>query len=189
MRGRLFRSDDKGKTWNDNTICMDFPNEEVTCYEQRLCQLKESGAIVVIGWNENVKTGKNLENHFTNSYDNGLTFSAPMSTGIKGQASGICAIGQDRLFATHAIRRDTSNPGIYGYIVNLSKGKWDIEEEIVLWKPSKLPTKLKGVSETFAYTKFGQPLAENISEDNYLVSFWAAEEGIYKTYSLEVTIK
>ena len=189
MKGRLFRSDDKGKTWNDNTICMDFVNEEITCYEQRLCQLEKSDAVVVIGWNENVKTGKNLENHFTISYDNGLTFSAPKSTGIKGQATGICAIGQDRVFATHAIRRDTENPGIYGYIVNLCDGKWNIEEEILLWKPSIPLTRLKGVSDVFAYTKFGQPLAVKISENNYLVSFWAAEEGVYRTYCLEVTIK
>ena len=45
--GRLLRTDDGGRTWNDDAVCMDFPSGDVTCYEQRLCQLA-SGTIVCI---------------------------------------------------------------------------------------------------------------------------------------------
>ena len=36
MCGRALRSDDQGKTWNDDSVCMTF-NESITCYEQRFC--------------------------------------------------------------------------------------------------------------------------------------------------------
>jgi len=37
--GRALCSHDEGKTWNDNAVCMDFGNNQITCYEQRMCQL------------------------------------------------------------------------------------------------------------------------------------------------------
>ena len=37
--------------------------------------------------------------------------------------------GGEKLLALHAKRRDTDRPGIYGYIVDLSGGNWNIEEE------------------------------------------------------------
>ena len=69
MLGRALRSDDRGESWSDEVISMDF-GKRVTCYEQRMCQL-ESGTIVSIGWNEDVETGERLENHYTYSTDNG----------------------------------------------------------------------------------------------------------------------
>ena len=39
------------------------------------------------------ETGERLNNHITVSTDNGKTFSAPIDTGVRGQASSIIAIG------------------------------------------------------------------------------------------------
>ena len=47
------------KTWNDDTVCAFFPGDTVTCYEQRMCQL-EDGTLVVISWNEDMKTGQQV---------------------------------------------------------------------------------------------------------------------------------
>ena len=46
--GRALISNDKGNTWSDSSICMDFGDKKITCYEQRMCQL-ESGIIICIG--------------------------------------------------------------------------------------------------------------------------------------------
>ena len=43
----LMHSDDEGKTWNDDVICLDFGTDEITCFEQRMCQL-ENGTIVAL---------------------------------------------------------------------------------------------------------------------------------------------
>ncbi|PWM45153.1 MAG: hypothetical protein DBX47_04760 [Clostridiales bacterium] len=180
--GRMLHSTDEGKTWDDDTVCFDFPGDSVICYEQRVCQL-ESGRVVAIAWNEDIKTGDRMNNHVAISDDNARTFSAPIDTGIRGQASSVCAIGGEKLLALHAIRRDTDEPGIYGYIVNLENGKWEIEEEKILWQPNTPVLRNTKLAEIFAFLKFGQPGAIKLKNGNILMTHWFAEDGQYKTMS------
>ncbi len=185
--GRALCSKDNGKTWNDDSICMEFENDKVTCYEQRMCQL-DSGTIICIGWNEDTQTGERLANHYTVSYDKGKTWSKPESTGIKGQASSLCALGGEKFLALHAVRRDTDRPGVYGYIVDFSKGKWDIEEETLLWEPNTPVIKAAHMAEIFAFLKFGQPSAIKLKDGDLMMSHWFAEDGQYKTVATRIKL-
>jgi len=185
--GRALRSEDGGKTWSDDVVCMEFPGNTVLCYEQRMCQL-DSGMIVCIAWNEDSATGERMANHFTYSCDNGKTWSAPESTGIFGQASSVCAIGGERLLALHAIRRDTDRPGIYGYIVDLSKKTWNIVDSAVLWEPSVPVVKDAKMAEIFAFLKFGQPGAIKLANGDIMMSHWYAQEGQYKTVATRIEL-
>ena len=184
--GKALRSYDNGKSWNDDVICMDFGGD-VTCYEQRMCQL-DSGAIICIGWNENVKTGERMENHYTVSFDNGKTFSEPKSTGVMGQASSVCALGGERFLALHAVRRDTDKPGIYGYIVDFSEKTWNIVEEKLIWAPDYKITKDTNTAEIFSFLKFGQPGAILLSDGDVMMSHWFAKEGNYKTVATRIKL-
>lgn len=185
--GRALRSEDQGKTWNDDSICMDFDDNATTCYEQRMCQL-ESGTIICIGWNENTLTGERLENHYTASFDNGKTWTAPVSTGILGQASSVCAIGGEKLLALHAVRRDTDNPGIYAYIVDFSEKTWKIIDQEIVWKPDFSIKKDEKMAEIFSFLKFGQPGAILLSDGDVMMSHWFAQEGQYKTVATRIHI-
>lgn len=185
--GRILRSDDGGQNWSDDTICMVFKDPDITCYEQRLCQL-DSGAVVVIGWNENTRTGERLKNHYTISYDDGRTFSKPRSTGICGQASSLCALSDEKLLALHAVRRDTQHPGIYGYIVDLSRGAWVIEEELLLWEPGMPMVQNTRMAEIFSFLKFGQPSAIKLSDGNILMCHWCDEQGQCKTIATRIEL-
>jgi hypothetical protein len=175
--GRLLRTNDNGATWDDSTVTMEFPRRSVTIYEQRLCQLQDSGTIVVIAWNEDVRNGKRLANHYALSHDNGYTFEEPKSTGIMGQASSVMCIGKDRVLALHSIRRDTDRPGIYGYIVNLSRYDWDIEDGGILWEPDTPVSKNIRMAEIFSCLKFGQPSAIKLFDGTYMMVHWAIEGG------------
>lgn len=185
--GRLLRSFDNGRTFNDDVICMEFEDKNISCFEQRMCQL-DNGDLVVIGWNENLKTGELLCNHYTISKDNGKTFSKPESTGIKGQASSVLALGGNKILALHCLRRDCENPGIYGYIVDLSEGKWNIKESALLWAPNVPVLKDKNMAGVFAFLKFGQPTAIKLKDGRFLMSFWACENGQYKTYCSKIEL-
>ncbi len=187
MCGRSLRSEDGGKTWSDDSVCMEFEGNNVTCYEQRFCQL-ESGTIINIGWNENVETGERYENHYTVSYDNGKTWSKPESTGILGQASSVCAIGGEKILALHAIRRDTDRPGIYACIVDFSEKKWDIVEKELVWEPVTPIVKDKSMAEIFAFLKFGQPGAIKLSDGDVMMSHWFAEQGQYKVAATRIEL-
>ena len=184
--GRALRSYDEGENWNDDVISMDF-NAPITCYEQRMCQL-ESGAIVSIGWNENVETGERLMNHYTYSLDNGKSFSEPISTNVLGQASSVCAIGGERLLALHAVRRDTDRPGIYGYVIDFSKRSWRVVDSAILWEPAAPVKKDERMAEIFSFLKFGQPGAILLSDGDVLMSHWFAESGEYKTVATRIRL-
>lgn len=174
--GRLLVTKDEGKTWNDDTVCMEFPGDSVTCYEQRICVL-ESGTIVNIGWNEGFTAGR-MPNHITYSTDNGKTFSKPVDTGIMGQAASVTALGGERFAAIIARRRDTEEPGIYAYIVDFSEKTWKVEEEAKLWGPD-IMTRAAGMAEIFAFLKFGQPSLYAAKDGKYYLVFWYAKEGQY----------
>lgn len=185
--GRALRSFDEGKTWNDDAVCMDFGDTPVTCYEQRMCQL-ESGVILNIGWNENCATGERMQNHYTYSLDNGKTFSAPIPTGVLGQASSLCALGGEKLLALHAVRRDTDRPGIYGYVVDFSNKTWNVVDSALLWEPSSPIRKDAHMAEIFSFLKFGQPGAILLKNGDILMSYWYADQGQYRTVCTRITL-
>ena len=186
--GRALISHDEGKTWNDDAVCMSFGEKQVTCYEQRMCQLA-SGTLVCIGWNEDLTTGERMDNHYTISLDGGKTWTAPRSTGVRGQASSVCALGGEKLLALHAVRRDTDRPGIYAYIVDLSDGEWKVEEEALLWEPATPIVKDVKMAEIFSFLKFGQPGAVVLSDGDVMMSHWYAEQGQYKTVATRISLK
>ena len=185
--GRALRSDDQGKTWQDNAVCMDFGDREITCYEQRMCQL-ESGTLVCIGWNEDVVTGQRLQNHFTASFDNGITWTKPVPTGVLGQASSVCALGGEKLLALHAVRRDTDQPGIYGYVIDFSDKTWNVVDSALLWQPKTPMLKDTKMAEIFSFLKFGQPGAILLRNGDIMMSHWFAQEGQYKTVASRIKL-
>lgn len=186
--GRLLRSNDNGRTWDDKTITMEFPERSVTVYEQRICQLQGSG-VVVIAWNEDIKENRKLPNHYALSYDNGYTFGEPISTGIMGQSSSVTNICGNKVLALHSIRRDTDRPGIYGYIVDLSKGSWDIEDSSIIWEPNSPITKQAKMAEVFSHLKFGQPSAIKLLDGSYIMTHWVIEDGQGKVLWTRLSIQ
>lgn len=178
--GRLLRSRDQGRTWNDGAVCMEFPGDAVTCYEQRMCQL-EDGTLAVIGWNEDTASGKRLNNHVTISRDNGRTFSAPIDTGVHGQAASILAVGGGRVLSLHAVRRDTDAPGIYACLASLSGGGWETLAFERIWAPDAPMSQNLKAAEVFSFLKFGQPGLIRLASGEFLMYHWVCEDGCYKT--------
>lgn len=185
--GRLLRSYDNGRTWTDESVTMQFPGDTVTCYEQRMCQL-EDGTLVVIGWNEDTVSGKLLNNHITLSTDNGKSFTAPIDTGIRGQASGIVCLGGSRVMTLHAMRRDTAAPGIYACIADLSGSVWKQEDFFCVWQPPIPFTRSDKMADIFAFLKFGQPSAICMPDGSILVTFWLCEDCCYKILAQRIRI-
>ena len=178
--GRLIRSYDGGKTWNDEVVCTAFEGDEVTCYEQRMCQT-DDGTIVVVSWNENSRTGERMNNHVTISRDNGKTFSAPIDTGVHGQATSILALGGSKVMTIHSIRRDTDEPGIYAAVSDVADGKFKLLSIEKIWEPNTPLIKNTKVAEIFSFLKFGQPSAIMLDDGTFLMCHWMQEDGVYKT--------
>lgn len=185
--GRLLRSYDEGKTWNDDTVCTAFPGDTVTCFEQRLCQL-EDGTIIVISWNEDMVTGQRYPNHLAFSHDNGKTFSAPVPTDIFGQTASVLALDGTKVLTLHAVRRDTDRPGIYACVADVSGDQWKPEAVECVWEPETPIIKNLKAAAVFAFLKFGQPGAIRLSDGDVLMSHWLCEQGQYKTCATRIKL-
>ncbi len=179
MCGRLLRSGDKGKTWRDDTKTMDF-GEHTTVWEQRLA-VTESGKIVVVAWNENLKTEELYNNHAVISTDDGKTFGAPIDTGIRGQATGICAIGGERVLVLHSMRKHVERFGVQACIVNLKDNKWEIEYSDYIWEPEFTMTKTSKNLGVFSMLRFGQPSAILLKDGTILYTQWLMENEVCRT--------
>lgn len=177
--GRLLRSTDGGKTWNDDTVIMDF-GPDTTCWEQRIC-VTDSGKIVDIAWVENLKTGELHNNQAAISEDGGKTFGAPIDTGVRGQASGICALGGERVLTLHSMRRHVERFGVQACIVNLENGKWEVEHSEYIWEPQFAMTQTTGNLGVFSMLRFGQPSAVRLHDGTILYTQWLMENDVCRT--------
>jgi len=188
MCSRLMRSKDNGKNWDDSTVIMGL-GDDVGMYEQRLTVLQKSGAVVVIAWNENLRTGERLNNHYAISYDNGYTFEGPFDTGMRAQSSSLCAIGGDRLIAFHAVRKDTDDPRVVANVVNLESGRWEIESSETVWRPASPIKTDEKMAETFNMLKFGQPGGILLSDGTIVLALWIIEQNQGKTMCMRYRIE
>lgn len=186
--GRLLRSFDGGKSWNDDVICTAFEGDKISCFEQRMCQL-DDGTLVVISWNENMETGERHNNHVTISTDNGKSFGAPIDTGVLGQASSLLSLGGNRVLALHAVRRDTDAPGIYADIAEVKDGKWNILSLERIWAPATPVVKDPKMAEIFSFLKFGQPSAIRLADGTLLMTHWEAKDGVYRTLATGLSLE
>ena len=152
-----------------------------------MCQTDDE-TIVVISWNENTRTGERMNNHVAISLDNGKTFSAPIDTGIRGQASSILAIGGTKVMSIHAIRRDTDEPGVYAAIADVAGGQWKLISIEKIWAPNTPVIKNTKMAEIFSFLKFGQPSAIKLPDGGFLMCHWTQEDGVYKTIATKFEI-
>lgn len=178
--GRLLRSYDGCRSFEDSVICTAFEGDEISCFEQRMCQTK-NGTIAVISWNENFKTGERMNNHITISTDNGKSFSPPIDTGIHGQASSLIPLDEDRVMSLHAVRRDTDEPGIYCAVADISGGSWKLQSVERIWEPSVPVIKDERMADIFSYLKFGQPSGVITDDGRLLLVHWEYKDGQHRT--------
>lgn len=174
--GHLLRTDDHGKTWSGDAVTMAFPEANVTAWEQRLCEVSP-GVLVNLVWCIEMPSEKRLPNHYTVSRDYGKTFSDPISTGIMGEASSVCCLGDNKLAALHCLRKGAERPGIYLNIIDFSEGKWDIVDQAIPWEPAVPIVPDKHGPQVFAYLKFGQPTLMRLQDGEYLMVHWANQDG------------
>lgn len=182
-------SDDQGETWSAMTpvACAWEPHVEASAPLTVLDDGTWATPITGFPTWEGTMTGS-MCGRLLRSEDEGKTWSRPISTGVRGQASSVCALGGDRLLALHAVRRDTERPGIYGYVVDFSHRTGEIQDKMLIWEPETPVLRDDKMAEVFAYLKFGQPGAIRTRDGRILMSCWYAQDGQYKTVCTRIEI-
>ena len=182
--GFCYSSDDNGKTWTKRGTF--FSSTDVTPWEVRSIQLP-SGRIVLVIWAYDLKRQCHLSNHLIWSDDDGATWSKPIDTGLRGQASNLFMY-KGKLGVLQA-RREAPKPGICLSLIELNDDSVTVLDEAYAWDAAGLANKQGNIETQFAALKFGQPSMVQIDVSHYVLFFWNCIDGTYRvqSWSLEIT--
>lgn len=174
--GTLLRSQDQGKSWNDQVRFFTTPGNQITAWEPRICEM-QPGRLVAIVWAYDIHREQHLTNKVTVSHDDGYTWSAPIDTGHWGQASNLLWVEDDLLLTIHAHRG--KEVGIYVRLVDFANDRWKLVSETVIWGASATPQTKDGQAmvEMFQSLRFGQPSLLRLSRSEFLAMHWSVEDG------------
>ncbi|MBM3740152.1 MAG: exo-alpha-sialidase [Acidobacteria bacterium] len=174
--GVLLRSGDKGQTWDDHTHYFRSPGGNIVPFEGRICEM-QPGRLVAMVWAYDDSAGRHLPNQVATSHDGGHTWSQPIDTGHRGQASSLIWLGGDRLATIHAQRGE--DPGLYVRVVDFAGDRWRPLEEQVIWGAhlGRQTRTGQATADMFTSLRFGQPSLLNLSNGETLATHWSIEDG------------
>ncbi|MGJ8529851.1 sialidase family protein [Maritalea sp.] len=171
--GWIIFSDNSGQRWEKLTTFFESPGGEIAAWECRLCETRP-GQVVVLFWAYDNKTKTNLNNHVAISYDAGQSFEPAIDTGVRGQASNLMRLADDKILTIHAHREDPA--GLWVRQVDISDGRFKIESELSLFSDDHMKSDATDIKKQFGSLKFGQPSLLQLSNGQVLAAYWAVEE-------------
>lgn len=166
QRGLCFASTDRGKSWEERGTF--FHSDHIAPWEVRSCRTTADGRIWLIMWAFDFNTSEHLNNHLVYSDDLGKSWSAPIDTGVRGQAANL--FEKDGKLHILYTKREGDEPGIYCVPAHAP------ESPVCLWQ-SPAPTASSGsILQQFHNLKFGQPSLTPLSNNEWLLLFWSCQE-------------
>ena len=188
--GVLLVSNNKGKSWDCRSKYFTTPNNKVTPWEGRICEM-QPGRLVAIVWAYDFENKAHLPNYVVVSNDAGKSWQKPFPTDIMAQASNIIWLGENLLLSIHSHRAD--NPiGLFVRIINFKNNQWQVVSEKMIWGKSEKKASQGNIIEQFVNLKFGQPSLLRLHSGDILATHWCAEDhclGTIMTHRLKINIK
>ena len=183
--GWIIYSDDNGKTWDKLSEFFNTPEGEIAAWECRLCEIDNNGVAVIFWTYDNVKK-MNLNNHIVFSKDGGENFGHAIDTGVKAQASNLMWLEKNIILTIHSHRESPS--GLIIRKVNIEDNKFEILDELDLFKDDSMGSDSTNISKQFGSLKFGQPSLIQLKNKEILATCWCFENNqhMIKTYIVQI---
>ena len=170
-------SDDGGKTWPRHATVFEDPDGVHGYFEQKLAEV-EPGLLIATCWTIVMDGVEDIDDHFTISRDDGLTWSRPKPTGTMGQTMTPIPLGGDRLMVLY--NRRYGQQGVVMNLVTFTDDAWAVHYEGLMYDPNSTaerPEDIESGVETFSGFQFGFPTAIRLHDGNYLATHWSQEGG------------
>ncbi|MDF2720843.1 MAG: exo-alpha-sialidase [Paenibacillus sp.] len=187
MKMVAFQSFDNGRTWPAYADVMVDPGQDIIYWESKIIELAD-GRLLAAAWAYDERQNCDLPNQFAlSSESGGLLFANPRSTGLIGQTLNMAQLDDGRILTVYR-RMDT--PGLWANISRIDRTDWVNEQQLCLWDGQFAGsfTSNRSMADTFAGLKFGAPHLCRLADGNWLVTFWAVEEGISAIRYVKLTI-
>lgn len=166
-------SHDRGRSWPEYMKIMDGNEQKIIYWEGKVVEMQD-GALLSVAWAYDEKNGKDLPNHYALSPDGGKTWSAPRSTGIRGQTLSILRMAGERFLT---VFRRMDKPGLWMNSVRLDGDRWINEDERCLWggEVGALTHRSDNMVQDFNELKFGAPVITRLGDGAVYIAFWCYE--------------
>jgi hypothetical protein len=169
-------SPDRGRTWPAYLDVMQEPKGRVFFWESKIVEFPDR-TLLAVAWAYDDKAAKDRPNQYAISRDGGKTWSAPRSTGLKGQTMTPTLLDDRRILCVY---RRMDKTGLWANLAHLEGDRWVNDAETPLWgtQTSGLTRRSKNMVENFNRLKFGAPSITRTPDGTIFVAFWCYEEGM-----------
>jgi len=128
---RMLLSHDEGRTWDEDVLVAEHPNNELYYWDQRIDVHPETGQLVAMFWTHSPVTGEVQDVHIAWGSPDGRSWTVPQGTGLPGQHCQGVPLGGDRLLAIYSRRSDP--PGIVASISEDFGQTWDRARDLSVY--------------------------------------------------------
>ena len=138
-----------------------------------------SDRLLATAWTVTLGDYADRPNSYSISDDGGLSWSAPRSTGIRGQTLTPIPLGDDRLLVLY--NRRHGEQAIMMCLVTVSEDGWQVHSEQTLYDAGmhyqRADDVESGIDELDAFA-FGFPTAVELQDGAFLATHWCVEHGV-----------
>lgn len=167
-------SHDRGQTWPEYLDVMREPEGTVYFWESKIVELSD-GRLLAVAWAYDDVAKTDRPNQYALSADGGATWSAPASTGLRGQTLTPLVLGDGRVLSVY---RRMDVPGLWANISRLESNRWVNEAELALWGQGAagLTATTQDMAHNFNVLRFGAPCLTRLDDGTIYVAFWCYED-------------
>jgi hypothetical protein len=187
-------SSDGGKTWRGPVIVAHDPRNRLLYWDQRLCVHPRSGRFVAMFWTHDRQAQQDVPIHIAWGSPDGMEWSEPVSTGVKGQICAPLYLADGRLFAAYVHRHRP--PGLRAMLSHDDGHTWMAAGELVFYEKArdKGESGMDGRRDFGDYWAdmsiwtFGHPAATQLPNGDVLVAYYAGDEKAMSIHWVRITL-
>lgn len=172
----VYISDDEGHSWTHAADTMNRSTEKIAFYEHKVIQLSD-GRVVAVCWVVDLKTGKNLANHFSISSDNGETFGPPIAMPLLGETCAPIALPDNHVAC---VFRRADKRGLWAHLGRVDGDQWMPLALEPLWGTDVASSDVSKSTllAQMSTLRFGFPNVITLNDEELLAVFWCVEDAV-----------
>jgi hypothetical protein len=180
-------SRDRGLSWKEYMKVMQAPRRRrIFFWESKIVELAD-GTLLAAAWAYDDQRKRDLPNQYVLSADGGRTWSAPRSTGLRGQTLTPFLLADGRILCVY---RRLDKTGLWANLSYLKGGRWINIAALPLWgaQTAGLTSHSRSMSRNFGGLRFGAPSIARAPDGAIFVAFWCYEDcvSVIRWFKLEV---
>jgi len=173
-------SHDGGHRFDPATIVAHDPAANLLYWDERVAVDPETGRLVGLFWTHDRRAQQDLNMHIAWGSPDGVTWSAPVDTGIAGQIASPLPLPGDRLLMAYVHRHQ---PSSLRAVLSHDFGKtWDLADQLVFYESGIGRESGMGGQRDFGdywadmnVWSFGHPAARRLPDGDVFVAFYGGD--------------